>query len=231
MGAAGGAGRVALQALCVAFLLVNIANLGVGATTFSTQNLAPNTPGGKRYTAEMGDSWTIKMLGDVRKYIVKALSLSYRPVDHVTFIVEDTDIASYNSNNEIHVGANFLAGITGNLRFEIKGLMFHELCHSFQNNRGNYGTDPHFTGVIEGIATYMELAAGYGVGPKVKGGNWYDGYHTTAHFFAWIDKTQLKHFVNLLNQRMGQLDWSDDFFVYLTGKNVDTLWGLYQKSF
>lgn len=228
-------GRALRAQLCAAFVLVTMAiNLqGVisAGTTFSTQNLAPNTAGGKRYEAEMGNDWTIGMLQDVRTYIVQALSLSYREVDHVTFIVEDTDIASYNSNNEIHVGANFLAGITGDLRFEIKGLMFHELCHSFQNSRGNYGTDPHFTGVIEGIATYMELAAGYGVGPKAKGGNWYDGYHTTAHFFAWIDVAQLKDFVNLLNQRMGQLDWNDDFFVALTGKNVDTLWALYQNSF
>jgi hypothetical protein len=216
-----------LRALCVALIVVNCAS----ATTFSAQNLAPNTTGGQRYEAEMGETWTLQMLQDVRSFIVEALSLSYRDPDHVTFIVEDFDGAAYNSNNEIHVAAKLLESTTGDLRFEIQGLMYHELCHSFQNNKGNYGTDPHFTGVLEGIATYMELAAGYGVGPKVKGGNWFDGYHTTAHFFAWIDVTYLNQFVNLLNQRMGLQDWTDVFFVNLTGKDVDTLWSEYQNSF
>ena len=223
----------ALRALSVLkFLLVNIATLQyVTATTFSVQNLAPNTGGGKRYTAEMGDDWTIQMLQEVKTFDVNALSLSpEKPVDHITFILEDTDIAAYNSNNEIHVGANFLGNITGDLRFEIKGLMFHEVCHSFQNNKGDYSNDAHFRGVIEGIATYMELIADYGVGPKVKGGNWYDGYHTTAHFFAWIDQTQISAFVNRLNQRMGLLDWNDNFFTSITGKDVDTLWSLYQAD-
>lgn len=220
-----------LQALCVAFLLVSVATLGASATTFSTENLAPSTPGGKRYSTELGDAWTIQMLGDVRTFIINQLSLSYRDQAHVTFIVEDTDIASYNSNNEIHVGANFIANWSGDLRVNMKGLMLHELCHSFQNSRGDYNGDAHFRGVIEGIATYMTLAAKFGVSAKVHGGNWYDGYGTTAHFFAWINKTQRNNFVNLLNQRMGQFDWSDDFFVFLTTKNVDTLWALYQKSF
>lgn len=224
--------RSALRLLCVTLLVVNYATRAeVSATTFSAENRAPNTAGGRRYEAEMGEAWTLTMLQDVRAFIVQALSLSYREADHITFIVEDFDGAAYNSNNEIHVAAKLLEGTTGDLRFEIKGLMFHEMCHSFQNNKGNYGSDSHFTGVIEGIATYMELAAGYGVGAKVKGGNWFDGYHTTAHFFAWIDATQRKNFVNLLNQRMGLLDWNDVFFVNLTGKDVDTLWTLYQQSF
>lgn len=220
-------GEGILRALCVALIVVTCAS----ATTFSAQNLAPNTPGGQRYEAEMGEPWTLQMLQDVRSFIVEALSFSYRDQDHVTFIVEDFVGAAYNSNNEIHVAAKLLETTTGDLRFEIQGLMYHELCHSFQNSRGNYGTDPHFTGVIEGIATYMELAAGYGVGPKVKGGNWFDGYHTTAHFFAWIDATYVNQFVNVLNQRMGLQDWTDVVFVDLTRKDVDTLWSEYQNSF
>lgn len=220
-------GEGILRALSVALIVVTCAS----ATTFSAQNLAPNTPGGQRYEAEMGEAWTLQMLQDVRSFIVEALSMSYRDPDHVTFVVEDFDGAAYNNNNEIHVAAKLLETTTGDLRFEIQGLMYHELCHSFQNSRGNYGTDPHFTGVIEGIATYMELAAGYGVGPKVKGGNWFDGYHTTAHFFAWIDATYLNQFVNVLNQRMGLQDWTDVVFVDLTRKDVDTLWSEYQNSF
>lgn len=106
--------------------------------------------------------------------------------------------------------------------------MFYEMCYSFQNNKGNYGSDLYFMGVIEGIVMYMEFVVGYGVGVKVKGGNWFDGYYIMVYFFVWIDVIQCKNFVNFLNQRMGLLDWNDVFFVNFIGKDVDILWILYQ---
>ncbi|KAL3699263.1 hypothetical protein R1sor_017285 [Riccia sorocarpa] len=206
-------------------------------TTFTAENRAPNTPGGQRFDNEIGVAWTVNMLQEVKSFIIQTFSLSpEKERDLISWYLEDFDGAAYSSNNEIHVSAGWLNGLaqpgdSSTLKFELQGVMYHEMTHNWQNNLGDYGGDQYFRGIIEGIATWMELAAGFGIDPKVKGGNWYDGYTNTAYFLDWIQSTKIDSFVNRLNQRMGLLQWNNDFFLQITGTDVDTLWSEYQASF
>ncbi|KAL2630774.1 hypothetical protein R1flu_015460 [Riccia fluitans] len=222
--------------MCVVFLLSSCCIAQAYGTTFTAENRAPNTPGGMRFNNEIRVAWTVDMLQEVKAFIINTFSLSpEKERDLVPWYLEDFDGAASSSNNEIHVSAGWLDGLaepgdSSSLKFELQGVMYHEMTHIWQNNLGDYGNDQYFRGVIEGIATWMELVAGFGIDPKVKGGNWYDGYTNTAHFLDWIDSTKTNSFVNQLNQKMGLEQWSNDFFFQLTGTDVDSLWSEYQAS-
>ncbi|KAG6555537.1 hypothetical protein Mapa_002772 [Marchantia paleacea] len=222
--------------LAVPFLLVLVVGTQGAETVFTAENRASNTPGGIRFDNEIGIAWTVEMLQTVKSFIINTLSMSpEKQRDLVQFYLEDFDGAAYSSNNNVHVAANYLNGLAPandgeKLKFELQGLMYHELSHIWQNNLGDYNTDMYFRGVIEGIATWMELVAGYGVADRKSGGNWYDGYDTTAHFLKWIEDNKVAGFVNQLNKRMGQVQWNNDNFRVISGTDVNVLWADYQAA-
>jgi basic secretory peptidase family protein len=116
---------------------------------------------------------------------------------------------------------------------EIKGILFHEMTHMYQQDDSDRdGVD---LGLIEGIADYVRILAGYtpeGAGPN-PGGSWHDGYTTTAFFLIWLDE-EYPDFVYRLNLSMDNtdgIDWSEESFRDLTGKSADELWEDYADSF
>lgn len=219
-------------------LLVLLATTApAAATTFEVNNNVPDSPGGQRFNNELGVENMRQVLSNAASYIQAAFSLSApKDIPTVTLVVESIPggVAA-TGGSTIHLSAEYIAGQpadTAALVREITGVLYHESTHVWQNNNGNYGSDQFFTGVIEGIADWIRLTSGFasaGWSPRARGGNWYDGYTTTAYFLDWIQSTQKANFVNELNQKMAD-PWSNDFFLQLVGRSVDELWQDYQNS-
>ena len=109
-------------------------------------------------------------------------------VRSVTFILRPFDGVAHTNGSElddqhkeIHVSTSYLAGISGDalrVKREVVGVIVHELVHVFQWN-GKGSCDG---GVIEGIADWVRLGAGFGAPHWREGGgdNWNAGYATTG---------------------------------------------------
>ena len=221
---------------CVVMVLLATVS-PAAATTFEVDNSVPDSPGGQRFNNELGVENMRQVLSDAASFIQGAFSLSTpKDIATVTLVVESMPggVAA-TGGSTIHLSAEYIASQpadTAALVHEITGVLYHESTHVWQNNNGNYGSDQYFTGVIEGVADWIRLTAGFasaGWSPRARGGNWYDGYTTTAYFLDWINSSQKPNFVNELNQKMAD-PWSNDFFLQLTGMSVDDLWQEYQNS-
>jgi Peptidase of plants and bacteria len=107
---------------------------------------------------------------------------------------------------------------------EFQGVLAHEAAHIYQHGGGGVPG-----GVIEGVADWVRFNTGYdSLSRRFPGGNWDDGYTTTGFFLDWLDD-QYPDFTYRFNQRIGE-PWSTQFFVDLTGSDVNTLWAQYQDA-
>ncbi|KAF5208368.1 Plant basic secretory protein (BSP) family protein [Thalictrum thalictroides] len=98
--------------------------------------------------------------------------------------------------------------------------MTHEAAHIWQWN----GTGQAPGGLIEGIANYLRLKAGYATSHWVQqggGDKWYQGYDVTARFLEYCSSLRAG-FVAELNAKM-RTGYSNNFFSDLLGKTVDQL--------
>lgn len=148
----------------------------------------------------------------------------------VNLYIDDKDgmPVAYTSNDEIHVSARYLAGYGGDLKGEYTGVVYHEMTHVWQWN-GN-GQAPG--GLIEGIADFVRLKAGYIPSHWVKPGQgtkWDQGYDVTARFLDYCNDLR-NGFVAEMNKKM-RTGYSNDFFVELLGKSVDQLWNEYKAKY
>ena len=111
----------------------------------------------------------------------------------------------------------------------LTGMLVHETTHVYQYHDG-----PPSGLLIEGIAEYVRLRAGYPLlKPKVPGGAWDDGYATTAYFLVWLDDGH-PGFGYEINQSLNandKLPWSANVFTKFAGSDVDSLWAQYQATF
>jgi len=193
-----------------------------------------DTPGGLRFSQQFSDA--VGVLESATTYIQGAFSESQpKAIDTVTLTVDSFAGVAQTGGSEIELSSDYVASQPDDpakMHFEIEGVLYHEMTHVWQNNNGAYGTDNFFSGTIEGVADWVRLTAGFpsaGWGPRAKGGNWYDGYTTTAYFLDWIATNKKPGFVNDLNLKMAQ-PWSNDFFQQIVGTGVDELWTEYQNS-
>lgn len=120
----------------------------------------------------------------------------------------------------------------GNVGKEVKGILFHEMTHMYQQNDSDKGGADG--GLIEGIADTVRFKNGStpeNAQPD-KNGAWNDGYKTTAFFLLWLDG-RYDSFVYKLNLSMSSTDgkrWSPESFKTITGKSVDQLWSDYKND-
>ncbi|GAB4856592.1 hypothetical protein Ancab_014508 [Ancistrocladus abbreviatus] len=202
------------------------------AVDYQVINNAANTPGGKRFTNEVGINYSQDTLSAATTFIWRIFQQA-NPVDRkgvqkVTLIVESMGGVAYTLNNEIHLSANYVAGYSGNVKIEITGVLYHEMTHVWQWN-GN-GRAPG--GLIEGVADYVRLKAGYAPSHWVKpgqGDRWDQGYDVTAYFLDYCNSLR-NGFVAELNKKMRN-GYSDSFFNDLLGKSVDQLWSDYKANY
>ncbi|KAL5706860.1 hypothetical protein ACHQM5_024972 [Ranunculus cassubicifolius] len=205
---------------------------GLQAVTYSVTNTATNTPGGIRFTNEIGAQYSLQTLQSASAYVWRIFGQTQptdrKNVQRVSMFVDDMDGVAYTSNNEIHVSAKYIAGYSGNVRTEITGVLYHEMAHVWQWN-GN-GQAPG--GLIEGIADYIRLKAGLGPSHWVQpggGDRWDQGYDVTARFLDYCNSLK-SGFVLQLNAKM-RTGYNNNFFVELTGKTVEQLWREYKAKY
>ncbi|KNA23313.1 hypothetical protein SOVF_025950 [Spinacia oleracea] len=87
-------------------------------------------------------------------------------------------------------------------------------------------------GLIEGIADFVRLKAGYlvnGWAQPGDGDKWDAGYSVTARFLDYCESL-MSGFVAQLNKKMRD-GYSDGFFQDLLGKSVDQLWSDYKAQY
>lgn len=118
-------------------------------------------------------------------------------------------------------------------------VIHHELTHILDWGFGRP------SGITEGYANLIAFRTGYlPASQKRKGGNWTDGYSTSAFFLKWIDDTYMtrprpQRFTDVMmaQGRKMQIEGRDEnwFSPWLLsqtgGKSLDQLWQLYQASF
>ncbi|KAM7474721.1 hypothetical protein LguiB_021964 [Lonicera macranthoides] len=202
------------------------------AVEYTVTNKAGTTPGGLRFTNQIGIDYSKQTLNSATSFIWRIFQqntyASRKNVPSVTLIIENMGGVAYAVNGEIHVSANYIQGYSGDVKREITGVLYHEMTHIWQWN-GN-GQAPG--GLIEGIADYVRLKAGYApshwVGPG-KGDRWDQGYDVTARFLDYCN-SQRNGFVAEFNKMMRN-GYNANFFVVLTGKTVEQLWREYKATY
>nr|TKV93160.1 hypothetical protein SEVIR_9G207400v2 [Setaria viridis] len=201
------------------------------AVTFDATNSASNTPGGQRFDQAVGLDYAKRVLSDASTFIWNTFNQpspdDRKPVDKVTLVVEDIDGVAFTSANGIHLSAKYVGGYSGDVKKEVTGVLYHEVTHVWQWN----GQGRANGGLIEGIADYVQLKAGYAPGSWVlpgQGRRWDQGYDVTARFLDYCDSLK-PGFVAQLNAKMKD-GYTDDFFAQILGKSVQQLWQDYKAA-
>ncbi|CAI9101444.1 OLC1v1038774C1 [Oldenlandia corymbosa var. corymbosa] len=218
----------------MAILAAAIQVPGTLAVDYTVTNTAAGTPGGERFTADIGVDYTLQTLSSATAIIWQLFQEDNSPADRkdvqkVSVFVDDMDGVAYTVNDEIHVSARYIQGYSsGDVKTEITGVLYHEMTHVWQWN-GN-GQAPG--GLIEGIADYIRLKAGlapgHWVGPG-QGDRWDQGYDVTARFLDYCDSLRTG-FVAELNKKMRD-GYDNNYFVELLGKSVDDLFTDYKAKY
>ncbi|XP_024165864.1 uncharacterized protein LOC112172660 [Rosa chinensis] len=214
-------------------LLITLAGLHAAhAVDYTVTNNAASSAGGIRFNNDIGADYSLQTLTSAADFIWKVFQQSTdadrKSVAKVSLFIDNMDGVAYASNNEIHVSASYIAGYSGDVKKEITGVLYHESTHIWQWN-GN-GQAPG--GLIEGIADFVRLRAGYAPSHWVQpgeGDRWDQGYDVTARFLDYC--TSLKDgFVAELNNKL-KTGYSVNYFVDILGKNVDQLWADYKAKY
>ncbi|GAB4838828.1 hypothetical protein Ancab_028370 [Ancistrocladus abbreviatus] len=223
----------------MAHLVLIISSLLLLASTQSTVavvhqviNNAAKTPGGQRFETEVGIEYSRQILISATTFIWEIFQ-QHNPADRknvqqVTLVVEQMEGVAYTANNQIHLSAKYVHQYSGDIKREVTGVIYHEMTHVWQWN-GN-GQAPG--GLIEGIADYVRLKAGYAPAHWVKPGQgerWDQGYDVTARFLEYCNSLR-NGFVAELNKKM-RTGYSNSYFNELLGKSVDQLWREYKAKY
>jgi hypothetical protein len=133
-------------------------------------------------------------------------------------------------HKEIHFSTEYIKGIPKErLKEEMLGVITHEMVHCWQwTGRGKCPG-----GLIEGIADYVRLKAGF-VPPhwkKEAGGDWDAGYQHTGYFLNWLEETMGEGTVIGINERLRETEYEEEkFWKHCCGDEVGKLWKRYEKS-
>lgn len=196
---------------------------------------SPRAPGGNKYPDELSSDYRASVLSGAAKQVLKTFSQKEgegKKYDMVTLQIESFAqsphaIAS-TEDNVIRLNADYLRRYQGDIKEEFAGVVYHEMTHVWQWT--GHGIAP--AGLINGIADYVRLKAGYaskGWPRRGSGSRWDEGYAVTAYFLDYCNG--LKHgFVAELNALMKD-SYSEVFFVELLGKFVHQLWRDYKLAY
>lgn len=206
--------------------------LASNAVNYPVTNTAGGTAGGVRFDNEIGVSFTQGVANSATDFIWTTFQET-APEDRksttvVSLFIDDMGGVAYTSNDQIHFSAQYIGGYSGDVRTEFEGVLYHEMTHVWQWN-GN-GQAPG--GLIEGIADFIRLRAGYAPSHWVKrgaGDRWDQGYDVTARFLDYCDGLK-QGFVAELNKKM-RSGYSGNYFNELLGKSVDQLWSDYKATY
>ncbi|CAN6287873.1 unnamed protein product [Urochloa humidicola] len=224
--------HVAAAAAAAASLLLTLAATARAAVTFTATNAASNTTGGERFDQAVGLAYANQVLSNASTFIWSTFNQTTpadrKPVDSVTLVVADVGGAAFTSDDVITLSAQYVGNYSGDVKTEVTGVLFHETTHVWQWD----GQGQANGGLIEGIADFVRLKAGYAPGHWVKpgqGDQWDQGYDVTARFLDYCNMLK-PGFVAFLNAKMKD-GYSDDFFAQILGISVQQLWQEYKAKY
>ncbi|KAG8364223.1 hypothetical protein BUALT_Bualt19G0105900 [Buddleja alternifolia] len=205
---------------------------GILAVDYTVTNTAASTSGGARFVRDIGGPYTLQTMNASTGFIWRTFQQNTptgrKTLQRVSLFIDDMDGVAYASNGQIHVSARYIQAYSGDVKREFTGVLYHEMTHIWQWN-GN-GQAPG--GLIEGIADFVRLKAGYAPSHWVRpgqGDRWDQGYDVTARFLDYCNSLR-SGFVAELNKKM-RSGYSNNYFVQLLGKNVDQLWREYKAKY
>ncbi|KAH6767085.1 Plant basic secretory protein family protein [Perilla frutescens var. hirtella] len=217
--------------LILSSLAILLAVQGIEGVQYSATNNAATTAGGARFVRDIGVQYTLQAMDASTSFIWRTFQQNSdadrKNVQKVSLFIDDMGGVAYTSNDQIHVSSRYIQGYSGNVKYEFTGVLYHEMTHVWQWN-GN-GKVPG--GLIEGIADFVRLKAGYAPSHWVKpgqGDRWDQGYDVTARFLDYCNGLR-NGFVAELNKKM-RGGYSNNYFVELLGKTVDQLWKDYKAK-
>lgn len=115
------------------------------------------------------------------------------------------------------------------MKSEFTGMIYHEMSHVWMWTGNGEAPD----GLVEGMADFMRLKAGYApdhwVNPGV-GDAWDQGYDITARFLEYCC-TLKSGFVTELHKKLVSGSYSEDFFIQILGKPVGEIWMQYKNTY
>nr|KAJ0184585.1 hypothetical protein LSAT_V11C900500050 [Lactuca sativa] len=202
----------------LSFLAILAALQLSAAVEYTITNKAAATPDGVKFNNEFGVEYTTKTLSSATSFtwsiFQQNTDADRKNVALVSMFIDDMEGIAYTYGNEIHVSANLVEGISGDDKTGFDGVLYHEMAH---------------VELIEGIADYVRLKAGYIPSHWVQpgqGDRWDHGYDVTARFLEYCNGLR-DGFVAKLNKKMRD-GYNDGYFVDLLGKTVDQLWAEYK---
>lgn len=133
-------------------------------------------------------------------------------------------------HKEIHFSLRYLSGLSPALASaEILGVVRHEMVHCFQHNAR--GTCPG--GLVEGIADWVRLRAGFSPPHWRRGGKrWDDGYQNTAYFLEWLEQRFGEGTVRRVNSLLGRGKYREGMWEEVcSGCGVEALWREYRELY
>ncbi|KAJ0434588.1 hypothetical protein HanOQP8_Chr17g0668621 [Helianthus annuus] len=216
-------------------LSYSLSFLTISAVDYYVTNVAADTPGGIRFTNEIGIPYTKQIMGTINNFIWSTVfqqndPSERNPIDSVNVYIVEFDGAEaieWGGNN-INVSSIYLKGYEGDLKWQFTSLFYHEMTHCFQwDGEGHTPLE-----LVEGVADYTKLIAGYaqeGFAKPGQGDRWDQGYDFTARFLEYCDGI-VPGFVAKLNKKM-RFDYDVKYFEDLTGKPVDQLWKEYKDKY
>lgn len=218
----------------IVLLAIAIAWPAATAVEYVVSNTVPNTEGGAIFTNQIGDDYARQEMASASEFIWQTFQqpseADRKPVTRVTLVVDNFDGIAYTQNNEIHVSADtYIRKISGDIKADFNGVLYHEMTHVWQWDGRRQGHAPN---LIEGVADFVRLRAGYAPPTwpaRGSGGDWFEGYAVTAYFLDYCEGLK-KRFVAELNEKMKD-GYDDGYFMELLGKPVDQLWKEYKTQY
>lgn len=215
-------------------LAMAIAWPATNAVEYVVSNTVPNTEGGAIFASQIGDDYARQAMASASEFIWQTFQqpseADRRPVARVTLVVENFNGIAFAINNEIHVSAdNYIRRITGDIKTDFNGVLYHEMTHIWQWDGRQQGHAPN---VVEGVADFIRLRANYAPSswpPRGSGGDWFEGYAVTAYFLDYCEGLK-SGFVAEMNRKMKD-GFDDAYFMELLGKPVDQLWSEYKAQY
>jgi hypothetical protein len=173
----------------------------------------------------------------VLKLLYKDMHVScIPPTRSVTLVLEDMDGVAYttgraidNDHKEIHLSTKYIVMVPeSRQKEEILGVLVHEMVHCWQHS--GYGAAPG--GLIEGIADWVRLKAGYAP-PHWKRHTdceWDAGYERTGYFLEWLEDEHGSDVVRRINEALRDCEYNaEQVWNGCCGKGVQELWEEYKK--
>ncbi|KAF5951797.1 hypothetical protein HYC85_009741 [Camellia sinensis] len=205
-----------------------------GAVQFDVSNIARTSPGGLRFTEEIGVDYAEQTMETTTNFIWDMFdqqnnASERKDVEKVSMVIADYKGAEAITYGEtIIVSALYLQGYNGNVTWEFTSLIYHEMTHVWQWTGAGQAPD----GLVEGMADYTVLKADYdppGFAKPGMGERWDQGYDFTARFLEYCEGLR-PGFVSVLNKKMRDA-FNVSYFDDLMGKPVDQLWSEYKGSY